>query len=58
MKQLFTIKNGANITHFDNKEAAKEYRNTHGGDLHLGADHIGPHGCNKVTQHMRNKRKK
>lgn len=53
MKKLFEVKK----TYFANKLEAKEFRDEHGGTLKLGPDHIGRHGCNKVTQHMRNRRK-
>lgn len=53
MKELFKV----GKTSFSNKMEAKKERNLTGYPLLMGTDHIGTHGSNSVSVHMRNKRK-
>jgi hypothetical protein len=48
MKRLFQVKN----EYFDNKPAAKEFRNANGGHVSKGPDHMGNHG-HSVSDTMR-----
>jgi len=55
-KRLFKVVTGIHTHYFRFKVDAKIFREDNGGKLSLGPDHIGPHGNNRVNQHMRNKR--